>query len=125
VSAARISALEARLVDVEKRHAEAIARLAGAVADLLIAPEIGTQEIEDHVTTARLLVDALVPEAAARVFEEWERTNDAENESELKRLTEVVRLNRRDRESERAVEHKERARDRSALKAAGAEEAGA
>lgn len=106
------------------RHEEAIARLSQAVADLLIAPEIGTQEIEDHVMKARLRVDALVPEAAARVFEEWERTSDAENESEFKRLKEVVGLNRRDRKAGER-EHKERARDRSTLKVAGAEEAGA
>lgn len=107
MSAARIAALEEKLIDVEKRHAEAIARLSLAVDQLLRAPEIGTDNIEDVVTKAHMRVNELVPDAWDRVFEEWQRDTGAMTEEELER------------------EHKAIARDRSKLKAAKTCEAGA
>lgn len=70
---ARIRALEARLVDVEMRHEEAIARLCLMVGNFFDVQAIALGNAEDRITKARVAVDALVPEAARRVFEEGER----------------------------------------------------
>ena len=73
----RIALLEKRLVDVEKRHAEAIARLSLSVELLLHAPETGTESIEDQVTKAHMRVNELVEKDWDRVFAEWEHDTGA------------------------------------------------
>jgi len=90
VSAARISALEARLADVEKRHAEAIARLSNLVAER--AREEFDVATSRHAETdqACLVIDALVPEASNLVFEEWVNERDEKNISEFGHLKGVL-----------------------------------
>jgi hypothetical protein len=111
----------------EKRHAEAIARLAMALEDLAAEQEIAASRVRGEVSKAHRLINELVGEETSdRVFEEWERHEDAENVGEFERLKSLdVVADPKKREREIALEHKERARDRSALKVAGTEEAGA
>lgn len=123
---ARIRALEARIVDVELRHEKAIARLALVLGDIVDHQAIAWDKAEERVTAARVAVDNLVPVAAQDAFEEWERGHDEENVEEFERLKSLdVIANPKKRERDRKLESKQRARDRSTLKVAGTEEAGA
>lgn len=112
---ARIRALEARIVDVEMRHEEAIARLSMALGNLFDAQQVTLNNLGERVTKARVTVDALVPAAAERVFEEWDRETDLENVRDFERLKSLdVVANPKKRARGCQLEHEERARDRKA-----------
>jgi hypothetical protein len=78
VSAARIPSpgaglrtLEARIVDVEKRHGEAIALLAQFITERAGKEFTAATLRHEEADRLAMLLDELVPKAAERLFEKW------------------------------------------------------